>query len=398
VGFIPGSPGGGSDPSSAQTATIYVTKTGSDGATGASWNSAKATITAAIAALPANGGIVEVGYGNWNISSPISISTTSLVANIRLRGRESGWPSGGANGSWGTPPTSITNTGTGDAISILGGTLGANGNGGVNIEINDLAIYGNSLSSNGITVNNSVDITLRNVLIQSHGKWGFVSNGTAVQITFDHCWVTLNGSTSSVTQSGGALFSGSASNLITCISTWFLRNNNIGVSCDANSSQVSFLGCNFEANIAGAVNGGQGVLLNGLGPSTFTGCWFESNNGSHVYHQSNSAAAFYGCNFYGDSVTAIAYNGSASQLPAVFDKCYFQQHTVASLGSTPKVEWRGCLTLDTVWIQGLTLPVALAGKWGSNSAGMYLVGIPTSDPHVVGQVWANLGIMTISAG
>jgi hypothetical protein len=29
---------------------------------------------------------------------------------------------------------------------------------------------------------------------------------------------------------------------------------------------------------------------------------------------------------------------------------------------------------------------------------VFMVGLPTADPHVVGQVWNNAGIMTISAG
>ncbi|WP_339033782.1 hypothetical protein WHZ78_18435 [Bradyrhizobium symbiodeficiens] len=38
-------------------------------------------------------------------------------------------------------------------------------------------------------------------------------------------------------------------------------------------------------------------------------------------------------------------------------------------------------------------------KFSVNSAGKLLVtGLPTADPHVVGQLWANSNVLTLSAG
>lgn len=38
------------------------------------------------------------------------------------------------------------------------------------------------------------------------------------------------------------------------------------------------------------------------------------------------------------------------------------------------------------------------GDGAGNAGGIVLVGVPTADPHVVGQIWANSGVLTISAG
>lgn len=63
-------------PKVTQSATIYVTTTGNDSNDGLTWATAKATIANAIAALPANGGFVEVGYGDINVSSSARTDTS----------------------------------------------------------------------------------------------------------------------------------------------------------------------------------------------------------------------------------------------------------------------------------------------------------------------------------
>jgi len=40
---------------------------------------------------------------------------------------------------------------------------------------------------------------------------------------------------------------------------------------------------------------------------------------------------------------------------------------------------------------GVTFTVNAAGK-------LIVAGLPTADPHVVGQLWSNAGVVTVSAG
>lgn len=47
-----------------------------------------------------------------------------------------------------------------------------------------------------------------------------------------------------------------------------------------------------------------------------------------------------------------------------------------------------------VWTGGATGQLQDAGT----TAVVMLAGLPTSDPHVVGQLWRNLGVVTVSAG
>lgn len=69
-------------PASSVTATLYVTTTGNDTFNCLSWVTACSTIQHAIALLPANGGIVEVGYGTFAQNVVISAQ-----AGVRIRGR-----------------------------------------------------------------------------------------------------------------------------------------------------------------------------------------------------------------------------------------------------------------------------------------------------------------------
>ncbi|MCA6098859.1 hypothetical protein [Bradyrhizobium australafricanum] len=47
---------------------------------------------------------------------------------------------------------------------------------------------------------------------------------------------------------------------------------------------------------------------------------------------------------------------------------------------------------------GKELVVASGGQLTVESGGKVVVTLPTADPHVVGQLWANAGVVTVSAG
>jgi hypothetical protein len=68
------------------TAVLHVSATGSDAASGANFSTAKATIAAAYAALPATGGVIEVGAGTFSTATTPTTSTASKHVTIRGRG------------------------------------------------------------------------------------------------------------------------------------------------------------------------------------------------------------------------------------------------------------------------------------------------------------------------
>lgn len=47
---------------------------------------------------------------------------------------------------------------------------------------------------------------------------------------------------------------------------------------------------------------------------------------------------------------------------------------------------------------GKELVVASGGQLTVESGGKVVATLPTADPHVVGQLWANSGVVTVSAG
>ncbi|MCC8972159.1 hypothetical protein [Bradyrhizobium brasilense] len=47
---------------------------------------------------------------------------------------------------------------------------------------------------------------------------------------------------------------------------------------------------------------------------------------------------------------------------------------------------------------GTQFVVASGGQLTVESGGKVVVTLPTADPHVVGQLWANSGVVTVSAG
>ena len=72
----------------AETATVYVTTTGSDANDGLTWATALATVEAALAVLEPTGGIVQLGSGNWTITAADGNGNALTLShgNTRLKG------------------------------------------------------------------------------------------------------------------------------------------------------------------------------------------------------------------------------------------------------------------------------------------------------------------------
>lgn len=95
-------------------AVLFVSTGGNDSNDGRSWGSAKATLAAALSALPADGGLVHLGAGTYNFSSTITVKQ-----GVRIKG------AGG--GGYQTPAigTTLNYTGTGTAIVFDGQATGS---------------------------------------------------------------------------------------------------------------------------------------------------------------------------------------------------------------------------------------------------------------------------------
>ena len=55
---------------------------------------------------------------------------------------------------------------------------------------------------------------------------------------------------------------------------------------------------------------------------------------------------------------------------------------------------------DSSWVVGgnLSFDTTTATVFTTTGANIVVTGMPTADPHVVGALWANSGVLTISAG
>ena len=192
----------------ATVATQYVTTDGNDANDGLGWGSghAKATIQAAINALGASGGTVEIGYGTWTITAPLTIALAN--GPVRVRGRGMGQTYDATNLV--TVPvrlTTIKNNGTGDAMQITGG-LAAEPPTGILVE--DVSIVGNALSGAGINATYCPRLTLRRVALDSHATFGLLSNSN-YWVSLDTVVMTRNGLAAATTPSGGWYISDASS-------------------------------------------------------------------------------------------------------------------------------------------------------------------------------------------
>lgn len=193
-----------------ESAVLYVTVDGSDGNNGLAWSSAFATIQAAINALPANGGTIEVGYGTF---AGFSISGLGQQ-QIRIRGRGIGdYYAGGVNTaltSTSKDATVITNsTAATSAITLNGGA--ANGDTTVFV-LEDLAVQGVPLTGNTITFSGTPPSNLPS-------NWAGTSGNYVVKLSTGQMTVVLltNGSTTATWLRDGIV--GSPTSTVTYVST-----------------------------------------------------------------------------------------------------------------------------------------------------------------------------------
>jgi hypothetical protein len=348
--FLPFTPPVGASPNVADTAAIYVTTDGSNSNDGLTWETAKLTIAAAIAALPTVGGLqvgtVQLGAGNFNVASggspAINLTATQCITLQGLALTEAY--------SGGTAPvylTSITDTGTGDTIHQTGSasitqfslirniafttTTAANGYVGTNVAGQQItACTFDGYSVFGITLNNQLGMPLFGVAATRCGNAGASTPAGGVYFK-----TTPNYGTQ-MDQCGAQ----------SCIGFGVYCSGGINFNC---------IGSVFQGTVASAAaRSGAGVFVggigNGTGPYTFYSCWHEKN-ATYGFDSNQTAilTQFFGCNFAGDGVQIAGVNAAGQTL---IDGCNFSNHTGESVNNANQqpVAWRGCGTTDAVFI------------------------------------------------
>lgn len=286
------------------TAMVYVETDGSDSNDGSSWSTAKATIQAAITALPPNGGIVEVGNGQFTGFQLVN------RAGVHIRGRGVGRSVSNQDASVSVPqhPTMIT---TNVSISSShANSSEATWCSGVILE--DLAI--SNSSGDGLTLT-SPTVEFRRVSFEGCARHGVYAphdaNGNPVAwfTTFDKCRFIRNGGSGYC----GALVNG------TFYDCDFDGNGGAGVALAqldlgsvSGSEEVLLSGCVIQrphGTSAGAIIFGGTSLLCSC-------CHFEANNGCTSgawgeVHVGSGAAHIAGCSFFagmGNAPYAITSN------------------------------------------------------------------------------------------
>ena len=386
----------------ATVATQYVSTTGSDSADGLSWSTAKLTVQAAIDALPANGGIVEIGYGTFSSSTPIVIANTQSGVTLRGRGMGQSYDAT-TNVLSPVSPTTLENTGTGDALQITGPTTlspsGGDSQQGVIIE--DLAIVGNATSTNGITAVRTPRIALRRIVLYLHAGYGLaITDSYWINLDTVHC--VKNGLVGA-TASGGFITgqagpSNTGLNALLAQNCIFNANYGHGVVLAASAECNVFINCDFSRNLSNASVTARGVAPSNGGPYVYYGCYFEGNAG--YGYRPNSAGGvhhFSGCRFSGNATQVNAISPVASTDRYTVMNCRFDGHT----GSSASIEnTNGAFILlqnnycqDTTFVLGPTsgqnIP-ASAAPGVINHMSMFTHGVTT-------QTLSSNGAVTINA-
>ena len=362
--------------------TIYVTSLGNDSNTGLSWLTAKLTVQAAINALPANGGIVEVGYGTFASANPITLTYPGANYNVTIRGQGMGQTYDASNNVTSpTHPTTISNTGTGDAIQVTGTSGQAPPSYGFLLE--DLGVVGNTASSNGLTANFAPRILCRRVAFDQHAVWGVECKGGVYWPKFEDCVFTRNGLVGATTATGGFYGHGGGSQFNLSLMDNCILNYNYGFGAYVTSgTAVGYVNTDFRQTLVSAfATSGTGYndQGTGAGPTTFVNCWFEKNAGPGFLSNSSLAPVnFLGCNFPGDAVQTYGISVSGTGKPVNVIGCTFLGHSTGySIISAfeAAVYWSGCTSTDsTAFIKtgaaSVNIPIASAPTTGTSASGM----------------------------
>jgi hypothetical protein len=227
------------------------------------------TINAAIAALPATGGVLTLPSGTFTFSTPIDMDDRK---NIRIIGQ--GAMTGGADSG---TILKFTGTGSGDAITMGGAATGC-GFSNVKISYSSSSFNGNliNIGSGDNSIVNAIHLffncTIADDNIAHTATLVYLGNGSQL-VTFEK--VMFNGGAPSVLDRNVADLNHFA-NVIVFRDCAFL--NHSGPAVKFGGESWTFDACAFEPDITGAPNAYVGdVALPAIG-TEFRNCWMGDVN------------------------------------------------------------------------------------------------------------------------
>ena len=281
--------------------TVYVSPDGNDSADGLSWRTAKASLKAALAALPAapeEGSVVKMASGEYPIAAAVAVSKP----NVKIVGGLSPATDEGV-------PTSVpTVLDGGSASRILSVSTAA--------EFENLVLR-NASADSGAAVLVSADAAFKHCKFVSNVS---VWNGAAVQVAsgapvFESCEFESN----TATYAGGAVYmkNAGAVSFKNCLFVGNKAKNGAAVIC--NATDAIFVNCTFVGNTATEGNAPTHCIeiTNSAGP-VFDGCTILGGAGGQTCAAmagSSSTPKFYNSilwNWKNSASSAINLSGGAA--------------------------------------------------------------------------------------
>jgi hypothetical protein len=245
-----GAPAGAAiDAGAGSSTVVYVRTGGNDSASGKTWGSAKASLSAALTALGANPGRIVVEAGTYSMTSRF---TNTVAVSIEAQPGT-------------TLQAGFTDTSNGlfypaAPLTISGATIDGNGATG--------AIFGIKIDV--------ADVRLSNVTIKNTRHFGVYVTGSATRIVFDNVRIDSCGSAEFPT--GGGFYNSSNGNVLwsNCVAS---NNYAQGWYNDGDGTQ----GRTALVNVVAFGNGAYGIDMRSPG-STLTGfaCYDNAKGGVNV--------------------------------------------------------------------------------------------------------------------
>jgi hypothetical protein len=326
---------------------------------------------------------------------------------LRGRGRMNGLTSGDSSNY----PTQILDNGTGVTIlAPMGSGPGKTGTSvsTVGCSLTDISVIGNASNAQGFYAINLWSIVIRGCEFRGHGQWGiYLESNSPVHGILEDSECRENGTVGAVVATGG-LYISQNPNIFTIQNFRSMFNYGFAVYSGMGCSLV---GCELQYTRATSfANSGGGLFTTGgagNGTTDIAHCWFEGN-ASYDIGTGSPTLTVTSCMFQGGSTTPYAIGVGADTQQIIIDGCYSQGHTTAMVkltasGSPGSFAWRASVSTDPLFVKsfsgtGSDIAVAVATGQGTRNMAVYMLGLATVEPHVVGQVWANSGVLTVSAG
>lgn len=297
----------------ATTQTVYVTPGGDDGDDGLSWKKAKATIPAAITALGAAGGTVELGPGTHAVASTGRRDTCTFTAGSSTVA-DTSIGSGDVGARVISPylrsPVVIATVTPGVSFTITDETGAAvtpeTSGSAVSLITKPAVVVPPGVRLRGAGSEWTADTNAQTGLLNHANTW-IEDSGTGVTVLCGHprdAGASNSGQQVSGVWLEGFAIKGNSGNLfgLAQINNWFVVAKNVdcvghgmgGLLVANNANSTRFVDCRFGANGAAAatvVTGGVVVLdhvpVIPYGPVRFDNCFFTGNYGWNIVGTAN---------------------------------------------------------------------------------------------------------------